>query len=149
MKAYTFINSYIRGIQVGIQAGHSLVELLSANKDDKGVSEWASHHKTFVWLDGGDSDSMEYLIERAVDVGYPIGVFNEPGLGDLVTSFTIVLPENLSSILDDMRKYKLELGYNCLNYDNGLLRSTYEELGITRYEANFLLIIANTRTKSL
>lgn len=103
MKAYTFVNTYVCGIQVGIQAGHSLVRHMADHGSNPIVAEWVSEHQTFVWLDGGDSRAMDLLAVRLEDAGIPFTAFREEGMDDLLTSITFVLDERDVSGIDQLR----------------------------------------------
>ena len=59
--------------------------------------EFADNHKTWVILTGGDHDTLSdffaFLLES--DNPYPVSIFREPGLGNAITSLSIVLPERM------------------------------------------------------
>ena len=128
MKSYTFIHKYIYGPQVGIQAAHSIVELMLYNE----VKDWASNHKTFVWLDGGDSTHMDKLLGLIHLSDFKYGVFREPSMSNLVTAITVVIPSEYVSIIDDVR----EVGSTAL-------------IGTDFDIRNILLECAHSRTKKV
>lgn len=109
MKAFTFINSYIYGPQVGIQASHSIVELMQS--DINKVSTWAREDKTMVWLDGGDSDNMDYLYRLFDRGGYGPKLFREPGMDNLLTSFSIVIGGFTEKDADTIRSEGLKFSH--------------------------------------
>lgn len=103
MKAYTFINDYIRGIQVGVQAGHAIVELMDNWTGHKDVSEWIRNHKTFVWLNGGDSDTMQGIINTIAKADVAYEFFLEPGLGNITTAIAVVPPVEIVNAVEATR----------------------------------------------
>lgn len=161
MKAYTFINSYICGIQVGIQAGHSIVELMTEYRhepcesypdptvQEKVVMDWADDHKTFVWLDGGDAEAMDAAYTLARNSRLPCSFFSEPGLGGYMTAFTVVLPSDLVDTVNLLRNNRDAV------YTEGMEGEIFWETDMvlsnecTKREAPLLELIANSRSKSL
>ena len=103
MIAYTFVNSYICGIQVGIQAGHALVDFMAEHSDHILTKEWVCKHKTFIWLDGGD---MVDVLDKLSYSDMPYSAFEEPGLGNTITAATVVLSEAYVAICDRIRKVR-------------------------------------------
>jgi len=110
MRRLFFNNFYVAGIRTGIQAGHSAEEMwMKATKrfladpsaENRKVLEYliefADNHKTWVILTGGDHDALSdfftFLLES--DNPYPVSIFREPGLGNAITSLSIVLPERM------------------------------------------------------
>lgn len=162
MRAYTFINSYICGIQVGIQAGHANIQLMVDYRSTdssviamsvdhiedpaiKTVQEWAENHKTFVWLDGGDSNDMSRIRARLTDSKLPFSEFKEPGLGGLRTAISIVLTTEQVQLVNLIREDRLEL-------TNGTLMGKHGAVYVSpELEKELVLIhqIASSRTKSL
>lgn len=123
MKAYTFVHSYVCGIQVGIQAGHALVELMNQDEDpgQPHTSQWASHHKTFVWLDGGGSSSMLDLVDNIADSRLVFASFRESEMmsnpddpldDGMLTAVSVVLPTEYCDIADSIRMDRLRLTYD-------------------------------------
>lgn len=166
MRAYTFINSYICGIQVGIQAGHAIVELMNESKWTHGemlprecehaqiVESWADEHKTFVWLDGGDAEAMDDLHYNIGNSSLPYAVFKEPGLGlDVVTSIALVTTPEVQDAIDKIREYRgrvfiqeSEVSHDCwiVSEDDSYVTDV-----MNRPDLELALFIANARRKSL
>lgn len=153
MKAYTFINSYVCGIQVGIQAGHANVELAKDADCNDEVRRWADHHKTFVWLNGGDSDDMAYVLALLTGSGLPFSRFFEPGMGGLLTASTVLLNEsqcNCVELLRSSRGHKIQS-------DFGKGHVVLDEMGKVLVQASefslaemrVLSLVATSRLKSL
>ena len=156
MKAFTFIHSYICGIQVGIQAGHSIVELMRKEEGDNTVREWADHHKTFVWLDGGDSENLNDAINIMQESGMPYAYFNEPALkysstdDGIITAATVVASSEMVYYSDLIRQDRLE-------YREYAARSGFYDKDdefvfgneFTVEEMRLINLIANARSKSV
>jgi hypothetical protein len=111
MRAYFFVNMHISGIHAGIQAGHANSDLLvkyspvdkNGNPQITGIGQsamawaWARNHKTYIILNGGNSDSM-YALRRhleSIQNPYPWTYFKEPGLANVITAICIILPESI------------------------------------------------------
>lgn len=120
MRAYTFINSYICGIQVGIQAGHANVGLVDTYREPESgkvvqtVMNWARDYETFVWLDGGKSDDMSRLADRLKEVEdeIPYHIFREPGLGNIITAISFVLTTQQVMLANAVRQDGYLLRYD-------------------------------------
>ncbi|CAM0026345.1 hydrolase [Vibrio phage D148] len=156
MKAYTFVHSYICGIQVGIQAGHSNVELMRKEEGDSDVREWADHHKTFVWLDGGDSEKLNDVINIMQESGMPYAYFNEPALkcssadeddAGLVTAATVLLSTEMVEAADYIRRFRLLLNGTGFHNPDGSFNPVGNDFG--NGEKMLIWLIANSRSKSL
>ena len=116
MKAYTFIHNYICGIQVGIQASHSIVELVSSDQKHQDlVRDWTLSHRTMAWLDGGDFSSMMGLADTCRNADVPYAVFQEDAMNGLVTSISFVLSTEMVEIADSIRHLSLAMTYECFN----------------------------------
>ena len=119
LVAYSVNNMYFMGIQAGIQAAHSLVELVSiCNKNDhlctrtvgnlefrcKELAEdWVTNHKTMSVLNGGSKGFMEEnacIIERS---SFPSARFYESDCADNCLSSISVICPNVKEIMK--RKY--------------------------------------------
>ncbi|CAL9967962.1 hydrolase [Vibrio phage D69] len=162
MKAYTFIHSYIYGIQVGIQAGHSNIEIMR-NLDpgnharDKAIADWADFHKTFAWLDGGDSDTLNDAINVLQLSGAPYAFFNEPALKSpgsdvgVVTAATVILTEEEVQAADDIRRYRLVRTESEVD-STTWFESESGSIGtspMTRQRASLVELVANSRIKGI
>lgn len=139
MKLYTFVNSYILGMQVGIQASHSNIEFMREHGAEESVREWAQAHKTFVWLDGGGSDKMIENIKLLKAEGFIVSYFREPGLANVVTSFSVLVDED---VLDEVAKYK-DL------YRKYPIDIPYEKLSGLTVDFKVLDLFTKSRTKKL
>lgn len=167
MKAYTFINSYVCGIQVGIQAGHAIVELMNsyqpmdssvrAMMEDQNedlntelVQEWAESHKTFVWLDGGDSETMGVLALSLHAASMPYAVFREPGLGNVVTAISTVLDTEQCELVDTLLSNRGWFSESGMEGDILLYDRDNKLLGYTdKMSGPIVELVANSRLKSL
>lgn len=105
LKAYTLVSRYMQGVQAGIQGAHSFVEL--ANWRTKSscynpmkctiYDEWATKHKTMVFLSNGGKGQMGYVYDLLRDrenQHFPYGAFYETDLGEskVMTAITVVMP---------------------------------------------------------
>lgn len=90
---------YLKGIQAGIQAAHSQTELcMKAIKQDipedhlLDLLAWSRSPTMIVKNGGGNEEMMHFhsMVERS---SYPWASFFEPGLGGVLTSITVVLPD--------------------------------------------------------
>ena len=105
MRFYSFTNWMLRPIQQGIQPGHAAVELLlkysSFSSDVRAhmVWDWAQNHKTFMCMNGGNSDGLRDLLKFFDDPRnpYPYATFHEDAqsLDGIMTCISIVLPEEI------------------------------------------------------
>lgn len=106
LRFYCFTNFYLSSIQHGVQTGHCAVDLVTKYLSRRGdpdtpkehielVSNWATMHKTFIILNGGDLTNMSGPILEAVkNSNYPWATFHEDaGLGNILTAVGVVLPE--------------------------------------------------------
>ena len=142
MKAYTLIHHYVCGIQTGIQAAHSLVELMVNCGDDLAVVEWSTDHKAVCWLDCWD---MEGAWDLVSDV-FPSARFEEPAMGDLCTAVSFVVTDTQIEIMKVLRG-----NYSCVSvldmievYDED-----DEQVGceISEREFEALLVVSRMNTK--
>lgn len=105
-KLYVFVNSYVCGVQVGIQACHAIARLMHEGRADPRVNTWAAEYETFVWLNGGDSERMTE-IKHAVDAcGISSSTFEEPGMNGLHTATAVVVPWFISDVVDALLQRK-------------------------------------------
>lgn len=145
MKLYTFINRYICGAQVGIQASHSNIEIMRKEAGDADLTEWMDNHKTFVWLDGGESEHMDLLLARLKQSDFLFAEFKEPGLGNVMTSVSVLLNTDQVMLVNQIRSDGLE-------YSGGALHAKYGEVYVDASLAKDALLlhyIANCRSKGI
>ncbi len=110
MRRYTFANQYLTGIHIGIQSGHAAEEMWSelisemsiggergaASRDKRLILQrFAAIYKTWIVLNGGDSDMLKELYAFLKPSEYPTSLTIEPGLNDAVTAVSIIIPERL------------------------------------------------------
>lgn len=105
MRLYSFVCFYLSSIQQGIQTGHMAVDLVRRYRDNNGmkhdvqsiVSDWADNHKTFIVLNGGDSDNILAIHDQIRDLSHKLNLpychFNEPGCIGMTTCVGVVVPE--------------------------------------------------------
>jgi len=99
MRAYFINNMYLSSIQNGIQAAHVVHELFRKyQKQDAlqyALHDWADNHKTMIVLNGGMTEHMLDFLELVQDSGLPFALFNEPGIGNALTSIGVIVPEKM------------------------------------------------------
>ena len=102
MRMYFFVMYNLSGIQKGIQAGHAAVEYSRYAMDRVGgyeqYAEFADNHKTFILLDGGSSNDMQYRLLELDDLEIPNAVFHEPDLNNSLSAIAFILPEDVYGI---------------------------------------------------
>lgn len=104
MRLYFFNNMYLGGIQAGIQAGHAAVELMLKYGDEPAVKDWAENHKTFIILNGGDSDNLHAIYNEIMELPeYYYAAFREPGVNNSLTSIALLVPESVYEAASVMR----------------------------------------------
>jgi len=114
-RRYTFTNFMLRSIQQGVQADHAGDELTNkyvyadhahehSIKTRDFLKDWSLNHKTVIYLNGGfhgDMVSLDQLLSyNDLEFGgviLPWAKFHEDEytLGGLLTSISIVLPEEI------------------------------------------------------
>ena len=99
---YGFVMYNLSGIQKGIQFCHAAVEysrLAAKHKAYANYFDFADNHKTFILLDGGSSNDMQYNRRAELDgLNIPYAQFNEPDLNNSVSAITFILPQDVYSI---------------------------------------------------
>lgn len=108
LRFYCFTNFYLSSIQHGIQTGHCAVDLVvkymagrgnpNVDKDHVNmVADWATNHKTFITLNGGELTNMSGPVLQAVmNSGLPWCTFHEDaGLANMLTAVGVVVPETM------------------------------------------------------
>jgi hypothetical protein len=116
-KCYVFVNYYVQGRQVGIQAAHAVARLCR-NTDihvSLLVDEWMKH-ETLVVLNGGDSNSMSRLLDKFVakDPEGAVAEFHEHGMDGLMTAFAYIPSASMASAITAVR---MEIGDENLDDD--------------------------------
>lgn len=96
---YGFVLYQLSGtIHAGIQYGHSVVEYGLEYNDDIEYQDWARNWKTFWILSGGSSSELEYKLNTLLENGVRISKFNEPDLGNIMTSFVFIVSEYVFNV---------------------------------------------------
>lgn len=111
LRFYCFTNFYLSSIQHGVQTGHCAVDLVTKYLALRGdpntpaahvdmVTEWATKHKTFIILNGGELTNMSGPLLQAVkNSNFPWETFNEDaGLGNILTAVGVVIPEYIFDV---------------------------------------------------
>lgn len=104
MRGYFWGNMYLSSIQQGIQSAHCMSEMFikyqyTSSPHPLILSDWASHHKTMILLNGGYSETLRTLLTmfRKDSNPYPFASFNEgqDALDGALTCVGIILPERI------------------------------------------------------
>lgn len=104
LRFYCFVNFYLSSIQQGVQTGHCAVDLVMRYLNDENqpvhsdlVKEWATFHKTFIILNGGNAEGITNATRIIADSDFPWASFYEDGasLGGIQTCVGVVLPEEI------------------------------------------------------
>lgn len=165
MKAYTLIHTRMRGIEVGLQAVHSNVEIMrdlepdTSERDDL-ISRWATSYKTFAWLDGGNSEQLNDNINIIQESGAPYAYFNEPDLkcsaadvndAGMLTACTVILTNEQVQTVDVLRRnpgaIRDESPEGYISWLYGMYGACTTPVG--KAEAKLIEMIAGLRTKGL
>lgn len=144
LRMYGLTNYQLTGIQKGIQFLHGVVEYSQMVNGVGGelldiYNDWANNHKTAILLNGGTTnhrtnveDGLPFgslnqhlltLVENKID----FATFNEPDLGDQLTSVVFIVDERVFN----RKKYPDFEDWVFENYGD-LIRSDY-------YTASFML----------
>lgn len=112
-RMYGFTPYNMSPIQKAIQFGHAVVEYMlkygekhdqKMTDDRKNCKEWAENNKTFIILNGGTTNKTEgrlgtmnqHLATFKYEfLDWPVATFNEIDLGDQLTSFVFLVPEQV------------------------------------------------------
>jgi hypothetical protein len=128
MRAYFFCHSWLSGIQKGIQGAHAisdLVNVASGGEDFMRIySEWASNHRTMIFLEGGNQDSLHdwhtllatqphVIPKKNVPLEeqrytMPFRVFREDksSLNDCSTAVVVLVSTKICEAIDNYREMK-------------------------------------------
>lgn len=97
-KCYVFVNFYVQGRQVGIQAAHAVARL--CRKDHPLIGSWMEQSEVLVVLNGGGSSEMELALDtiQTNDPDGVVAVFNEVGMNNLMTAFAYIPSDGVNNI---------------------------------------------------
>jgi len=125
MRAYFLCNSWLSGIQKGIQGTHALTELVNLHGGGAVFQaifdEWATDHKTIIMLEGGNQDNLESwlrflntqdtklpealkpLLHQSYTLPYSHFREDKESLNECMTAIVILVSSKLCSAIDDYR----------------------------------------------
>lgn len=113
-RMYGFVPYQLSGIQSGIQFGHGVVEYANVYHNTTEYKKWSTVDKTFIVLNGGTTNSnpnrlgtINEIVNTLKSLDISFVTFNEPDLGDQLTSINFLLDERVW----DTKKYP---NYNIL-----------------------------------
>jgi hypothetical protein len=95
LRMYFFVMYNLSGIQKGIQAGHAAIEYELKHGNKKVYKDFATHHKTFILLDGGGSRDMESRMAELEYFKVDHAPFYEPDLNDSLSAIAFIVPESI------------------------------------------------------
>lgn len=131
MRAYFFANSWLSGIQKGLQAAHVVAEMANsastvaswpreaqdtepertAASDD--YFDWATSHKTILVLEGGSHDDLKEICALLDTKDNPFSWTSfsedEESLNGAMTCVGIILPERIYEAASVLRKNKIDV----------------------------------------
>lgn len=109
MKMYVFCHQWLSATQHGVQGAHAIVELGEKVRDegtDDAYRRWAKHHKTTIFLQGGNSANL-IMMERQLHEIAPYHqtyatTFCEDNisLNNAVTSLAFLADEEFCELLE-------------------------------------------------
>jgi len=149
MRLYTFTHNMLSPIAKGIQSGHATTELFVKYSDPKKeenlplievkrwimLYDWARDHKTHISLDGGNSASLQDIVEILDEIcDYPWADFTEDDetLAGIRTSVAMVIPEKIYRVSELLRTKQItefEFGYNIESDDENVIYELSQEIG--------------------
>lgn len=114
MRLYSFTNTWLSGIQKGLQTAHVVNEMnrhYTGNSERLNVTsdhalhnyfEWSHSGKTIIILNGGSHDTLEnyeLLFSNARNLFHPWAAFREDkySLNGAMTAVGIILPDTFNS----------------------------------------------------
>jgi hypothetical protein len=117
MRAISLTNSWLSGVQKGLQTGHALVELgllvrkYESELPQKFFTDWAENHKTLIVLEGGSHkdlwDFHDFLYanrhEFAGNLIFAHFEEDEESLNDAYTAVVLVLSDKYETWLGEWR----------------------------------------------
>lgn len=137
LRLYSFCNFYYSSIQQGIQTGHMSDNMTVKymgypdNYAPKNVwQEWITNHKTYIVLNSGDYDSIiengNKLLAVAHQLNLPYADFIEPGVGNVRTTYGVVVPERYFNAVREMVPIdsggSIEVGFKYTNKEGEITR---------------------------
>ncbi len=134
MRAYFLCNSWLSGIQKGIQGAHALTELVMGLNNEtpdfsKTFYKWAKDHKTMIFLEGGSQENLmdwiDFLNTQDEDKVIPYNLFqeDEESLNECVTAVVIIAPGHICEAVDAWRdqNWEIEQWANLSIWERGLV----------------------------
>lgn len=101
MRLYSFANYYLSSLQQGLQTAHVVSELFAYYPHNDKLIDWATHHKTIIILNGGNSADLVSIGTKLGVIGHqlnlPNAFFREDGesLNWSPTACGIIVPAHV------------------------------------------------------
>jgi len=115
MRAYFFTNTWLSGLQKGLQSAHVVADLsqkMLGHPAQDDFIEWVDNHKTIIILEGGAHGDLLEIVEffKQEPDRYPWTSFceDEYSLNGAMTSVGIVLPEKIYEWAKGLREGEYE-----------------------------------------
>ena len=110
MRAIVLTNSWLSGVQKGLQAGHALVEM--SLTENFLYQEWAAWHKTLIVVEGGSHRDLEdffLFLHKGDEVDYAFSSFSEDeeSLNNATTAVAVILSNKYEDYLQNYRQRDL------------------------------------------
>lgn len=132
-RLFFFILPILKPIQLGIQAGHSAVNLMKkycvkplegTTAVQREITEtWAYRDETFILLDAKSFEGLHYVIDllESPENHWPFAVFKEDmrTLAGLETAVCVVVPEELFRAKKEFPKIERAPYFYRYTYENG------------------------------
>jgi hypothetical protein len=104
-RCYVVVNQYISGIQAGVQAAHAVAEMAFRKKDNPLTEKWVQHDRTLIVLRGKGDEWMRSMFWNSLrpaikKLDLPYGFFEEPGIRNAMTAFSVILPKEVIEFQD-------------------------------------------------
>lgn len=94
-RMYSLVLRQLNGINKGIQTAHAALEYANKFQKNKDYKRYINHDKTMIMLDGGTLPDLVNIAYQLDDAFINFAAFQEPDLGDIVTSIVFIADERV------------------------------------------------------
>lgn len=155
MRYYGFGNYYLSQIQQGIQAAHTIADILVSNPGDEIAIEWAKHHSTIILLNGGNNARLQEIEDLFLEPNhtYPWSSFreDEQSLNSTLTNVGIIVPEKIYEASTALSKRQTSLeeleetGWFYLDEQGSIVDTSGYGWTYTNWELRLIVLLASSR----
>ena len=92
---YCLAERHLSSIQKAIQSAHAIVTFGLNYHEMEEYRQWAEKDQTIVILDGGNVPDLHQTMYKLCTLGWPMAVFAEPDLGDVITAICFLADERI------------------------------------------------------